>query len=173
MHIAYTMAPGRGDIDLLLHQVAQSIVKAGYRPAGTAQINTDRPDAGPCDMDVVVLPSGPTLRISQSLGREAQGCRLDPEALETAVGFVQTSLPESDCLIVNKFGKHEADGRGFRAVIGEALALELPVLVGLNELNSDAFLEFSSGIARRIDPCAQEIEHWLLSSIATRRDVAC
>lgn len=173
MHIAYTMAPGRGDTDLLLHQVAQAIIKAGYRPAGTAQINTERPDAGPCDMDVLVLPKGPTLRISQSLGREARGCRLDPEALETAVGLVQTRLPASDCLIVNKFGKHEADGRGFRTVIGEALALELPVLVGLNALNADAFLEFSGGIAKRMEPRTYDIEQWLLSSIASRRDVAC
>lgn len=173
MHIAYTMAPGRGDTDLLLHKVAQSIIKSGYRPAGTAQINTERPDAGPCDMDVLVLPTGPTLRISQSLGRAARGCRLDPEALETAVGLVQARLPESDCLIVNKFGKHEADGRGFRTVIGEALALELPILVGLNALNAEAFLEFSGGFAKKIEPSAQEIERWLLSSIASRRDVAC
>lgn len=117
-------------------------------------------------MDVLVLPKGPTLRISQSLGREARGCRLDPEALETAVGLVQTRLPASDCLIVNKFGKHEADGRGFRTVIGEALALELPVLVGLNALNADAFLEFSGGIAKRMEPRTYDIEQWLLSSIA-------
>ncbi|MEO0938080.1 MAG: DUF2478 domain-containing protein [Pseudomonadota bacterium] len=173
MHIAYTMAPGRGDTDLLLHRVAQSIIGAGYRPAGTAQINTERVDAGPCDMDVLVLPHGPTVRISQSLGRDAQGCRLDPDALETAIGLVQTTLPVSDCLIVNKFGKHEADGRGFRPVIGEALALGLPVLVGLNALNAAAFLEFSGGIAKEIRPSAPEIEHWLLSSIAARRDLAC
>lgn len=168
MHIAYTMAPGRGDTDLLLHQVGQSIIKAGYRPAGTAQINTERADAGPCDMDVLVLPGGPTVRISQSLGREARGCRLDPEALESAVSLVQVSLPQSDCLIVNKFGKHEADGRGFRTVIGEALALELPVLVGLNRLNAQAFLEFSGGIAKRIDPVEMEIKNWLLRCIAAR-----
>ncbi len=173
MHIAYTMAPGRGDTDLLLHQVAESIIKAGYRPAGTAQINTERPDAGPCDMDVLVLPSGPTLRISQSLGREARGCRLDPEALETAVGLVQSNLPDSDCLIVNKFGKHEADGRGFRPVIGEALALDLPILVGLNALNAEAFLEFSGGIAEKIEPRKYALESWLLRNIASPPDVAC
>ncbi len=81
MQIAYTMAPDRGDTDLILHRVAQSIVAAGYRPAGTVQINTERADAGPCDMDVLVLPAGPKVRISQSLGREGRGCRLDPEAL--------------------------------------------------------------------------------------------
>ncbi|WP_299775849.1 DUF2478 domain-containing protein [uncultured Tateyamaria sp.] len=172
MQIAYTMAPGRGDIDLILHQVAQSIMNAGHRPAGTAQINTERADAGPCDMDVLVLPNGPRVRISQDLGREARGCRLDPEALENAIGFVQASLPESDCLIVNKFGKHEVDGRGFRPVIAEAFALGQPVLVGLNQLNAPAFFEFVGGTARRIDPRAEDIVKWLLSSIDTRRDVA-
>ncbi|KUJ81236.1 DUF2478 domain-containing protein [Ruegeria profundi] len=172
MRIAYTMAPGRGDTDLVLHQVAQSVIQAGYCPAGTAQINTERADAGPCDMDVLVLPDGPKVRISQSLGREARGCRLDPEALESAVGIALARLPVSDCLIVNKFGKHEAEGRGFRSVIADALALDLPVLVGLNQLNADAFLEFSGGIAQQLQPDAAEIEDWLFASIGARREVA-
>lgn len=172
MQIAYTMAPDRGDTDLILHQVAQSVIQAGYKPAGTAQINTEHADAGPCDMDVVVLPNGPKIRISQSLGREARGCRLDPTALETAVGLAQARLPGSDCLIVNKFGKHEADGRGFRPVIGDALALGLPVLVGLNQLNEAAFQEFSGGIAQRINPVQADLENWLLTCIEAMRNVA-
>ena len=172
MRIAYTMAPGRGDTDLILHEVARSIMAAGYKPSGTTQINTERADAGPCDMDVLVLPDGPKLRISQSLGREARGCRLDPEALETAVGLVQKTLPRSDCLIVNKFGKHEAEGRGFRPVIAEALALDLPVVVGLNQLNADAFFEFSEGLSVSLDPKAGDIENWLLKTISAKVDVA-
>lgn len=172
MHIAYTMAPGRGDTDLILHSVAQSIVAAGYRPAGTAQINTPRADAGPCDMDVLVLPAGPMMRISQSLGREARGCRLNPEALETAVGLVQGSLPTSDCLIVNKFGKHEADGRGFRPVVAEALALDLPVLVGLNALNAAAFLTFCDGLAEELIPDHDAILSWLQRHCTKHKNVA-
>ena len=172
MQIAYTMAPYRGDTDLILHRVAQSIVAAGYRPAGTAQINTAQADARPCDMDVLVLPAGPKLRISQSLGREARGCRLDPEALETAVGLVQASLPTSDCLIVNKFGKHEADGRGFRSLIAEALALDLPILVGLNELNAAAFLAFCDGLAEELNPDHDAILSWLRRRCTKHKNVA-
>ena len=172
MHIAYTMAPGRGDTDLLLHQVAQSLIKTGYQPAGTAQINTERPDAGPCDMEVMVLPDGPKIRISQSLGREARGCRLDPDALETAVGYVQARLAKSDCLIVNKFGKHEADGRGFRSVIAEALALDLPVLVGLNALNADAFQAFCDGMAVELTANHDTILTWLLCRTRARNSAA-
>jgi len=167
VNIAYTMAPGRGDIDLLLQRVSRSLVSNGFRPAGTAQVNIERADAGPCDMDVVVLPDGPTLRISQSLGAASKGCRLDPQALETAVGLVQARLPASDCLIVNKFGKHEAEGRGFRPVIAEALALDLPVLVGVNQLNLGAFEAFTGGMARRLVPDPELLETWLLHHVGT------
>ena len=161
MHLAYTMAPGRGDTDLLLRRVAERLVVDGYRPAGTAQVNTERADAGPCDMDVIVLPDGPTIRISQTLGSAARGCRLDPDALERAVGLVAARLPECDCLIVNKFGKHEAEGRGFRSVIAEALSLDLPVLVGLNGLNERAFHEFGGGLEERLAPSVDSLHGWL------------
>lgn len=161
MRIAYTMAPGRGDTDLLLQRVARSLIAHGRRPSGTVQINSERADAGPCDMDVMVLPNGPTLRISQSLGRQARGCRLDPDALESAVGHVQATLHRRDCLIVNKFGKHEAEGRGFRPVIASAIELGLPVLVGLNQLNFEAFMAFTAGEAERLNPKFDCLLDWL------------
>lgn len=38
--------------------------------------------------------------------------------------------------------KGEAQGRGFRTVIAEAISKDMPVLVGLNELNRPAFPRF-------------------------------
>jgi len=173
MNIAYTMAPGRGDIDLLLFQVAQSLIADGFRPAGIVQTNTECAGAGPCDMDVQVLPDGPVIRISQSLGQGARGCRLDPEALETAVGLVGATLAQgADCLIVNKFGKHEADGRGLRPIIAEAVAQEIPILVGLNALNRDAFMAFSGGMATEAAPRAADLTAWLRGAIAARQSAA-
>lgn len=58
--------------------------------------------------------------------------------------FLQTG---PDVLIVNKFGKQEAEGEGFRPVIAAALAVGIPVLVGLNTLNAPAFRSFASGLA--------------------------
>jgi nucleoside-triphosphatase THEP1 len=157
MKLAYTMAPGRGDTDLVLERLAADLAARGLRCCGTVQINCERCDAGPCDMDVRVLPDGAVLRISQDLGPQARGCRLDPAALETAVGLVAVSLSAgADLLIVNKFGKHEAEGRGFRDVIAEAVAMEIPVLVGLNRLNRPAFESFAEGQAVQLpsDPAA-------------------
>jgi len=66
-------------------------------------------------------------------------------------------------LIVNKFGKHEAEGRGFRAVIAEALSNGIPVLVGVNALNLPAFEEFSAGLGRGL-PCQSAVlADWVTS----------
>ncbi|MEH6359139.1 MAG: DUF2478 domain-containing protein, partial [Amylibacter sp.] len=116
MKIAYTMSPNQGDTDQILARLAAKLMTGGMRACGVVQINTEKEDSRHlCDMDVQVLPDGPVIRISQSLGPEARGCRLDPSALEDAVAEVAARLGNGvDVLILNKFGKHEADGRGFR-----------------------------------------------------------
>ena len=84
----------------------------------------------------------------------AQGCRLDADALETAVAEVQRRLPGAQALVVNKFGKQEQIGRGFVPLIAQALEAGLPVLVGVNAMNLTAFLEFAGdiGVALPSDP---------------------
>lgn len=168
MKLAYTMAPGRGDTDLILEKLAAGLSARGLNCCGLVQINTERVCDGPCDMDVQVLPDGPVLRISQNLGPQARGCRLDPAALETAVGLVAAGLSSgADLLIVNKFGKHEAEGRGFRDVIAQAVAMDIPVLVGLNALNQSAFESFAEGLALELPSDPAALIAWVADVTAT------
>jgi len=156
------MEPSRGGTDLLLAAVATELAASGFSVCGTVQINSDREDCTGCDMDVRVLPHGPTIRISQSLGKESKGCRLDPSALELAVGHTKESLANgADVLIINKFGKHEAQGRGFREVIAEALSQDIPVIVGLNQLNEQAFKDFTSEVAVSLPPNIESAMSWV------------
>ena len=169
MRLAYTMAEGRGNTDLILEGLAATLSKRGLRCCGTVQINTESSDEGPCDMDVRVVPDGPVLRISQSLGPSARGCRLDPAALEVAVGLVEARLAVgADLLIINKFGKHEADGRGFRAVIAQAVDMAVPVLVGVNALNREAFEDFAEGLALRLPPERSALTDWVWDMVRAR-----
>ena len=173
MNIAYTIAPGRGDTDLILAGVAERLRSEGLRLCGTVQFNTERADRGPCDMDVRVLPNGPDIRISQSLGPSSRGCRLDFQALETAVGLAASRLLQgADAVIVNKFGKHEAEGRGFRPLIADAADQDIPVLVGVNTLNEAAFLEFSGGCALRLPADSKALLDWLRACASPRRPMA-
>jgi hypothetical protein len=164
MHLAYVMTLDRGATDRLLSELADRLQAQGTVLAGIVQTNTECHDDALCDMDVRVLPKGETIRISQSLGPKSRGCRLDPSALEQAVAQVTSSLhgePLPEVLIVNKFGKHEADGRGMRPVIGEALALGLPVISGVNALNVEAFQAFADGLAVAVEPNVEALLDWL------------
>ena len=119
-------------------------------------------------MDIRILPEGSEIRVSQSLGLGARGCRLDSGALEMAVARVGASFgPAADLLIVNRVGKHEAEGRGFRDVIAEAVAMDIPVLVGLNALNRPAFEDFAEGLATRLPPEPAALMAWVDDVTAT------
>ncbi len=161
MKLAYTIAPGRGETNRLLANFADAMKAKGKRLAGTIQIDTPREKTHHCDMDVQILPDGPVIRISQDLGPEATGCRLNPHALEDAVAQTQKALEGgADIVIINKFGKHEGEGRGFREVVAEALASDIAVIVGVNKLNLDAFHEFSGGGAAELEPELDALIAW-------------
>ncbi|MDV4145863.1 DUF2478 domain-containing protein [Shimia sp. FJ5] len=172
--ISTVMMAGRGDVDFLLETFATQMIARGYRVRGIVQVNTERRPDHACDMDVKVLPDGAVYRISQSLGAGARGCRLDPEALEMSVVEVEASLRDgADLVILNKFGKQEAEGRGFRDVLASAVAEGIPVLVGLNALNKDAFDDFAAGLAAECAPTLEALTHWAENAIRDRlRDAA-
>ncbi|GKY89977.1 DUF2478 domain-containing protein [Sinisalibacter aestuarii] len=165
--IAYTLRSDDSDTDRLLSELAWHLESRGLRICGTVQANIQRAHDCRCDVDLRVLPEGPVIRISQDLGAGAVGCRLDPGALETAVGIVEDRLSRgADMLIVNRFGKQEAEGRGFRSAIAEALAHDIPVLVGMTPLNLAAFQEFTGGLAEALPPDIAELEDWALTHLA-------
>lgn len=171
MHIGVVTAQGRGATDELLSALVAR-VESDLRLVGVVQTNTDRPDCVGCDMDVRVLPGQRVLRISQSLGPEATGCRLDTAVLEDAVGLVSAALAEgADLLILNKFGKHEAAGRGFRPVIAAAMEAGIPVLTGVNETNRAAFDAFTGGMAEPLDPTLEMVSAWVSGVVAKAADV--
>lgn len=167
--ISTVMMAGRGDVDFLLEAFAETLIARGYRVRGIVQINTERAPDHACDMDVKVLPNGSVYRISQNLGAGSRGCRLDPEALEMSVAEVEASLERgADIVILNKFGKQEADGRGFRDVLAGAVSEGIPVLVGLNTLNKPAFDEFASGLAMECAPTLEALTEWAVEAIEGR-----
>lgn len=161
MKLGYVTHDGPGEIDAFLAALALRLKAEGLRMAGTVQINSDSDCGHACDMDLLLLPDGPEVRISQDLGAGSTGCRLDAGALEQAVAVSRRRLEGADVLIVNKFGKHEAEGRGFRELIAEALSLGLPVLTGVNHQNFVAFQTFCGGGAVALAAEPEAITSWL------------
>lgn len=144
-----------GAADRLLADTASALQAQGWRLAGAVQDNLDRGPDHACDMDLRILgDAGPAIRISQSLGVHASACRLDTGALALAVGRAEVALAQgADLVIVNKFGKQECYGRGFRDFIAEALAQGIPVLLSVPPEQLADFREFAGDLA---EPVARE-----------------
>ena len=160
--LAYTMMPGHGDTDLLLARFARTLMDQGRTVCGCVQNNVDKGANHKCDMFVRTLPSDAVFLISQTLGSSSRGCRLNQDALERAVSAVEAAY-DADCdlLIINKFGKHEAAGRGFRSIIARAVDDGVPILVGLNTLNAEAFADFAQGLEVELKPDLAALMAWM------------
>jgi len=163
--LGYVCATGRGASDGLLFGVAAAL--SGRKTLfGVVQINSEADPDRPCHMDLAVLGTDAVIRISQFLGTGSSGCRLDTAGLETAVGLVETALLRAppdlvpDLMIINKFGKLECDGRGFRPLIGQALAMGIPVLTSVSALNLPCFLDFAQDLATPLDPDPRTVLDW-------------
>lgn len=161
MKIAYTMAHGRGELDLLLSDLAKRLEARGVKTRGIVQTNSECAPDRLCDMDVQVLPDGKVIRISQSLGKDSKGCRLDPDAMARAVTEVARSMESPyDVFLLNKFGKQEADGQGFRDLIADAVASGATVIAGTNPLNAENFEGFADGMATKVEADIDALLAW-------------
>jgi len=166
MKLGYVTTQGRGRIDLLLAEVVERLESHGIAMAGTVQTNIERHDRPHCDMDLRLLPDGPIVRISVDRGAEARGCRLDAGVLEESALWVADALEKAELLVINKFGKQEAEGKGLAGSVADALERGLPVLVGVNGLNLPPFLEFAGGMAQELTPDAALVADWCLAALA-------
>jgi len=162
MKLATLTGAHPGDTDRLLAAVVAQLARAGVNTVGAVRATDPAQPAGLCDSTLFLLPQGPTIRITQDLGAGSSACRMDAGALEDAVGLATARLEAdgADLVILNKFGLSEAEGRGFRAFIAEALARDIPVLLGLSETHRAAFETFAGGMATRLHPDETTILDW-------------
>lgn len=153
--LGFVTITAEGAANRLLADTASTLEAAGLRLAGAVQQNLDRGTDQPCDMDLRILGDGSVIRISQNLGVDAESCRLDSGALAQAVARAEAVLARgADLVIVNKFGKQECFGRGFRDFIASALAQGVPVLVSVPREQLAGFHDFAQGLAEPLDEAA-------------------
>lgn len=164
--VAAVASTGHGPTGLILTGVAHHLQAAGYRLAGVVQSESHRVPDGLCDTILTVLPEGAPIDITQNLGRHARACRLDQHALEDAVGLVELSLDEStQLLVINKFGKRESVGGGFRQTIARAVELGVPVLMGVGAIEREALLDYIGDELIILPEDTDAILAWCISNL--------
>lgn len=166
LKVAAVLCPRGVDVDALLAQVAGVLVAEGRLIAGVTQRSVALKDSSRSVLHVSDLSDGGLLRITQDLGEGATGCRLDAGALAAAAGGLMARLETPvDALILNRFGKAEAEGHGLRGVAEQAVARGIPVLVGLREGHRADWEIFSAGVATLLPAEPAAVLDWLRDAI--------
>lgn len=134
------------DVDSLLADFAETLVRSGERIGGVVQRNIK--DGG-CQvgMQAVDLMTGREVSICQPLGSGATACKLDAAGLaEAAVAVTRAIAADVDLVVINKFSKQEAAGEGLRDELADAIAAGIPVLTAVPEKCLEAWNDFTGGI---------------------------
>lgn len=139
-------------IDGVLLGIAGHLTSEGLSLAGLVQIGKPRPGRSRCDMILQDLGSGSQVEISEDRGPLARGCMLAISQLMHALELATRSLDGAcDLLVVNKFGKTEAEGGGFRPLIVEAISRDIPILIAVPASNIESWRHFAQGLAVEVD----------------------
>lgn len=115
-----------------------------------------------CDVLLEDLASGDRTLLFEDRGAGARGCRLDLAALIEAAMKVENSLESNPVLLVlNKFGKVEADGGGMCGLMAKALERGIPVIIGVPIRNLDAWRNFAGEFSVELPEDIGQIGEWL------------
>ncbi|RTL68589.1 MAG: DUF2478 domain-containing protein [Hyphomicrobiales bacterium] len=146
--IAILYGEGKGELaNQAIAEVTYALRQRGKALAGALPINKARDDRCRCDMELEDLRTGKRIPISEDRGADARGCKLDMSGLEEAVGLSLSAVAcGADALIINRFGKAEAEGRGFRAAIAAAFERGIPVILAVGSSNIKSWQEFAGDV---------------------------
>lgn len=157
MRIGYLQGGTRTEIQSALWCFAQDLIASGRRITGMVE----RPAVLKRDSLLADVAGGTATCIFQDLGPNAQSCSLDVSALTQASGLVEAAITDTtELLILSKFGKLESEGGGFRAAMGKALLLGIPVLTSVNPAFDHDWRDFTGGTATPLRPEAGVLHGW-------------
>lgn len=137
--------------DGLFRAVALNLMERGFKLAGLVQHNQPRAGRSRCDMVLEDIGGGGLVPISQDRGPHARGCALDIAQLLQAMMLVQQSVAtDPDLVILNKFGKTESEGGGFRPLIADIAAVGVPLLIAVPWRNIESWRLFAGDLGEEI-----------------------
>jgi Protein of unknown function (DUF2478) len=147
----------------LLQGFATRLTASGLRVAGVIETAADSDN--PCKSMVLrSLDDGRLFSISQDLGPGSQSCNLHPEGLALACAAVQDSIAAgADVVILSKFGKQEAAGRGLSDAFGAAVAAGLPIITAVSPAMMADWQNFSGEYAECVQAEVAQHASWLES----------
>lgn len=141
-------------VDSVLAETFHELKKRGLRVAGLIQTRGAKTGDCACqEMHLRDLATGGVVRISENRGPESRGCHLDWQAMTALAQSLERTLSSDiDVLIVNRFGRSESEGGGFRGAIEKAVTLGIRVIVAYKPEYAPNWLAFHGGMATDCAP---------------------
>jgi hypothetical protein len=157
-------------IDDLLTRIADRLRAGRINLAGVLQENAGD---GVCSaMTLVDLASRGRFRISQDLGSQAEGCRLDAHGLAEIGARLDRPLGRDvELLMLNRFGKAEAEGGGLRSAFVRAMEAGVPVLTAVRPPYIEAWSKFHGRLAVDLPTDLDAVLAWCRASVQELRAV--
>ena len=161
-------------IDDFLTRLANRLRADQVKLAGVLQENTGDV-AGICSaMTLVDVTTRSRFRISQDLGPQAKGCRLDARGIaEIGPLLERTFDQDADLIILNRFGKAEAEGGGLRSAFARAMEAGIPTVTAVRADYVEAWSHFHGRLAVDLPADLDAALAWCRESVrqsrATRR----
>jgi len=148
------------DPDRLFIDFADDLSRSGCSPVGLIQVGRSCRSLDP-SLGVVVLPGGHVVLLVGDLPSCATGCRLDVGRLSGVAKQLAGMIVEgSDLVIINRFGRMEAEGGGLAHLITRAIHADIPVLIAVPEHRFSALVKFSDGMNVRLACRREALERW-------------
>ena len=149
------------EVDQLFADTVAKLKIDGVRLAGYLQREDPENTTYRSALYLENIVTGEKIKISQSLGSGSKGCRLDPSTLAELTKILSSEIStKTDLLILNRFGKGESDGQGFRIAIEKAITAGIPVLTAVRTDYLEAWRSFSGEFGVEIIPTAESIFAW-------------
>jgi nucleoside-triphosphatase THEP1 len=135
-------------IDDFLARIADLLRADQVKLAGVLQENASDA-AGVCSaMTLIDLTSRSRVRISQELGSQAEGCRLDARGIAEIGPLIERTVnQDAELIILNRFGRAEAEGGGLRSAFARAMDAGIPTLTAVREPYIEAWSQFHGRFA--------------------------
>ena len=161
-------------IDDFLSRLAHALQADPVKVAGVLQENT-RDRTGYCSaMTLVDLTSRARFRISQDLGLQSEGCRLDARGIAEIGPLLECTLTDDvELIVINRFGKAEAEGGGLRSAFVRAMEAGIPTVTAVREPYIEAWSQFHERLAISLPADLDAVLAWCRDAVrqlrATRR----
>jgi hypothetical protein len=155
--IVYTL---RDDPDRLLLDFVDDLRRAGCRPLGFVQLGRV-PSSDAHTIRLLRLPSGDVVSLRHDPASDAHQCGLETERLVDTAGAIAAGLGDSaDLVVINRFGKLEAKGKGLIDLIRRAGEADIPVLIAVPEHRFETWTRYSCGMSVRITCNRRALDRW-------------